>query len=101
MTTKTKEIDPKAGRIGDHPYGYQHVMTNQVALIPCGCEINGHGTLNSPVIIDFCTLHKHANRMLFFIKRLLTGKLAKTGIASLRTLVIIVNKIDKAIKKGK
>lgn len=45
----------------DSPWREPHVLLNKTFIpAPCGCEVDGYGTLQKPVFIRFCKLHREA-----------------------------------------
>lgn len=52
--------DPMEG-----PYQYDHVQLMKTsAMPPCGCDVDGYGTLPRPIVIRFCPLHAAAPELL-------------------------------------
>ena len=58
---------PKSARDYDHddsPWKNPHVLLHKAsAMPPCGCEVDGFGTLPQPVVIRFCPTHALAPKM--------------------------------------
>lgn len=53
----------------DGPYRFSHVLLNRtVALPPCGCDVDGYGTIPRPAVIRFCPTHAAAPDMLASLK---------------------------------
>jgi hypothetical protein len=48
---------------------YPHILLHQVTELPsCGCRVEGHGIMRSPVVIEFCAMHKAAAELLKALK---------------------------------
>lgn len=66
---------PKNTRAYDHEdsqWKNPHVLLNKVVMRPpCGCEIDGYGTLPQPAVIRFCPTHALALEMVQEIKAIL------------------------------
>ncbi len=58
---------PKRDAAYDHddsPYRSPHVLLNKTSLLPpCGCTVDGYGTILEPIVIRFCPLHEAAPKM--------------------------------------
>lgn len=58
---------PKRDAAYDHddsPYKSPHVLLNKTSLLPpCGCSVDGYGTIREPFVIRFCSLHEAAPKM--------------------------------------
>lgn len=53
--------DSKGAPAYDHPtspWRNPHILLHKVSQMPpCGCDVDGYGTLPKPVVIKFCKLH--------------------------------------------
>jgi hypothetical protein len=48
---------------------YPHILLYQVTELPsCGCSVEGHRIMRSPVVIEFCAMHKAAPELLEALK---------------------------------
>lgn len=63
-TVKGQRIGQSAYDHEDSPYKNPHILLNKTSnLPPCGCTVDGYGTLPEPVVIRFCTLHRAVTKI--------------------------------------
>lgn len=94
METQTRTTQSYINQVnalpkGDKPYDDEtsqwrsaHVLLNKTLLTPpCGCEVDGYGTIPAPVVIRFCPLHGAAERLAALVEDAARGYMNEDSYA--------------------